>query len=104
MDSAWDAVRVKVRRRTTFSWTIDLNCSQNHLRLTVQRLGQLQDKKDSLAKITKRDIATVLQQGNIALARLKAQNLMKEDAAADLLEILEMYCGVVIEHFSELEK
>jgi hypothetical protein len=49
------------------------------LRLTSQRLGQLQEKKDSKASITRRDIATVLQQGNVGLARAKAQNLIQED-------------------------
>ncbi|EJD05841.1 uncharacterized protein FOMMEDRAFT_139174 [Fomitiporia mediterranea MF3/22] len=83
----WDPVRVKTQ-----------------LRLTAQRLGQLQDKKDSLAHITSRDIATLLGRRNVSLARAKAQNLMKEDAVSNAMEVLEMYCGVVLERFAELEK
>ncbi|KAJ6596779.1 regulator of Vps4 activity in the MVB pathway-domain-containing protein [Mycena vulgaris] len=74
------------------------------LRLTSQRLGQLQEKKDSKASITRRDIATVLQQGNVGLARAKAQNLIQEDVAGDLLEILEMHVGVLLEHFTEIDQ
>ncbi|KAJ7452536.1 regulator of Vps4 activity in the MVB pathway-domain-containing protein [Mycena galericulata] len=74
------------------------------LRLTSQRLGQLQEKKDSKASITRRDIATLLQQGNIALARAKAQNLIQEDVSGDLLEILEMHIGVLLEHFNEIDQ
>ncbi|KAF8212364.1 regulator of Vps4 activity in the MVB pathway-domain-containing protein [Mycena galopus ATCC 62051] len=74
------------------------------LRLTSQRLGQLQEKKDSKASITRRDIATVLQQGNVGLARAKAQNLIQEDVAGDLLEILEMHIGVLLEHFNEIDQ
>ncbi|KAJ7685069.1 regulator of Vps4 activity in the MVB pathway-domain-containing protein [Mycena polygramma] len=74
------------------------------LRLTSQRLGQLQEKKDSKASITRRDIATLLQQGNVGLARAKAQNLIQEDVSGDLLEILEMHIGVMLEHFTELDQ
>ncbi|KAJ7098032.1 regulator of Vps4 activity in the MVB pathway-domain-containing protein [Mycena belliarum] len=74
------------------------------LRLTSQRLGQLQEKKDSKASITRRDIATLLQQGNVGLARAKAQNLIEEDVSGDLLEILEMHIGVLLEHFSEVDQ
>ncbi|EIN07452.1 hypothetical protein PUNSTDRAFT_144929 [Punctularia strigosozonata HHB-11173 SS5] len=84
--STWDATRVKAQ-----------------LRLTAQRLGQLQDKKDSQGQITRRDIATLLQQGQVALARTKAQKLAREDALEVLLQVLEMHIGVILEHFSELE-
>ncbi|KAJ6630677.1 regulator of Vps4 activity in the MVB pathway-domain-containing protein [Mycena sp. CBHHK59/15] len=74
------------------------------LRLTSQRLGQIQEKKDSKASISRRDIATLLQQGNIGLARAKAQNLIQEDVSGDLLEILEMHIGVLLEHFTEIDQ
>ncbi|KAJ7285961.1 regulator of Vps4 activity in the MVB pathway-domain-containing protein [Mycena rebaudengoi] len=74
------------------------------LRLTSQQLGQLQSKKDSKGSITRRDIATLLQQGNIGLARAKAQNLIQEDVSGDLLEMLEMHVGVLLEHFSEIDQ
>ena len=57
-----------------------------------------------MAPIISRDIATLLGQRNVSLARAKALNLLKEDAAADVMEVLEMYCSVVQERFSELEK
>lgn len=75
---------------------------KDQLKLTAQRLGQLQDKKDSGAQITRRDIATLLQQNNVSLARLKAHKLIREDAAADLLEVLEMYCGVLLQRVADL--
>jgi hypothetical protein len=77
--------------------------SKAQLRLTAQRLGQLQDKKDSQGQITRRDIATLLQQNQIALARTKAQKLAREDALEVLLQVLEMHIGVILEHFGELE-
>ncbi|KAF9242094.1 regulator of Vps4 activity in the MVB pathway-domain-containing protein [Melanogaster broomeanus] len=75
----------------------------NLLRTTSQRLGQLQERKDSQGQLTRRDIATLLTQGNLALARAKAANLIQEDVMGDLLEELEMLVGVVGSHAGELE-
>lgn len=77
---------------------------QTQMRLTAQRLGQLQDRMDSQAQITQRDIATLLQQGNVALARAKAQKLMRDDVKGDLMQTLEMHIGVILGHLNELER
>ncbi|CDO72881.1 hypothetical protein BN946_scf185002.g66 [Trametes cinnabarina] len=87
MAAQWEAGRVKAL-----------------LRLTAQRLGQLQDRLESQAQITQRDIATLLQQGNIALARAKAQKQTREDIKSDLLQTLEMHVGVILGHLNELER
>ncbi|KAG7452620.1 uncharacterized protein BT62DRAFT_925178 [Guyanagaster necrorhizus] len=81
----------------------DPNAVKYQLRLTGQRLGQLQERNDSKSSITRRDISTLLQQGDIVLARAKAQKLIEEDAAGDVLEMLAMYSGLLLEHFHELE-
>jgi hypothetical protein len=72
--------------------------------VTAQRLGQLQERKDSESQVIRKDIATLLQQGNVGLARAKAQNLIHEDAVGDLLEALEMHVGLIVEHFSEIKE
>ena len=59
---------------------------------------------DSQAQITQRDIATLLYQGNVALARAKAQKLIREDVKSDLLQTLEMHIGVILGHLNELER
>ena len=59
---------------------------------------------DSQGQITRRDIATLLQQGNVGLARAKAQKLIREDIYGDLLQTLEMLVGVILEHISELDR
>ncbi|KAI0327171.1 hypothetical protein GY45DRAFT_1327991 [Cubamyces sp. BRFM 1775] len=87
MTAQWESGRVKAQ-----------------LRLTAQRLGQIQDRLESQAQITQRDIATLLQQGNIALARAKAQKQMREDIRSNLLQIFEMHVGVILGHLNELER
>lgn len=74
------------------------------LRSTSQRLGQIQERIDSQGQITRRDIATLLQQNNTALARAKAQNLIQDDAKGDLLEMVEMHVSMIIEYLGELDE
>ncbi|KAJ3796720.1 regulator of Vps4 activity in the MVB pathway-domain-containing protein [Lentinula aff. detonsa] len=81
----------------------ELTSAKAQLRLASQRLGHLQEKNDSRGSITRRDIATLLQQGNAGLARVKAQNLYQDDIQGDAFEVLEMHVGVVLEHILELE-
>ncbi|KAH8833858.1 regulator of Vps4 activity in the MVB pathway-domain-containing protein [Flagelloscypha sp. PMI_526] len=87
MDSDWDSTATKAL-----------------LRSASQRLGQLQSQKDSKAAITRRDIATLLRNGDVALARAKGHNLVLEDTMSDLLEVLGMYLGVVLEHFKSVDQ
>ncbi|KAI0692386.1 regulator of Vps4 activity in the MVB pathway-domain-containing protein [Cytidiella melzeri] len=87
MTTSWDSTRIKAQ-----------------LRLTAQRLGQLQDKIDSQGQITRRDIAYLLQQRNVAIARAKVQKLIRDDVYEDLLQTLEMLVGVLLEHAGELER
>ncbi|KAK7054990.1 hypothetical protein VNI00_003453 [Paramarasmius palmivorus] len=84
MAAAWDVASVKALLRTT-----------------SQRLGQLQDKNDAKANSTRREIATLLQQGNLGAARTKAQELMHEDAMGNVLEMLEMHVGMILERLAE---
>jgi hypothetical protein len=85
------------------SWGLTLSAFQAQLRLTAQRLGQLQSKQDSAGQITRRDIGTLLGQGNVPLARAKAQKLIRDEALADVFETLEMHVGTLLERFAELE-
>ncbi len=103
--SGWDATRVKVRHHSCIliRGADLLTTMQSQLRRTAQRLGQVQYKLDAQGQITGKDIAILLQQGNVALARAKAQKLVREDIYGDLLQTLEMLIGVISEHVGEME-
>ena len=77
---------------------------QAQLRLTAQRLGFLQDKQEAQAQITRKDIVILLQQGNVSIARAKAQKLMREDIVGDLYQSMEMHVGVILGHLGEFER
>jgi hypothetical protein len=54
--------------------------------------------------LTRADIATLIQQGNVLLAREKAEKLIQEDGFNDVLEVVEVELGVILERFQELEE
>ncbi|KAF8628463.1 hypothetical protein AX15_003975 [Amanita polypyramis BW_CC] len=77
--------------------------AEEQLRLTSQRLRQLQDRKNAHSSNLRRNIAKLLRQRNIWLARARVQDLLVEESFIDLLERLQMYIGVLLEHFNELD-
>jgi hypothetical protein len=54
--------------------------------------------------LTRADITTLVQQGNVLLAREKAEKLIQEEGFNDVLEAVEMQLGVILERFQELEE
>jgi len=74
------------------------------LRLSVQRLRILQQKKEAQAKSSRRDIASLLERGKIETARVKVENIINEDIHVELLELLELYCELLIARFGLLDQ
>ncbi|KAL1762528.1 DUF292-domain-containing protein [Schizophyllum commune] len=74
------------------------------LRLSVQRLRSLQQKKEAQAKATRRDIATLLERGKVETARIKTEAVINEDIYMELLELLELYCELVHVRFGILDQ
>ncbi|KAJ3551433.1 hypothetical protein NP233_g13082 [Leucocoprinus birnbaumii] len=74
------------------------------LRLSIQRLRTLQQKKEAQAKASRRDIATLLERGKVETARIKVEGLINEDIHVELLELLELYCELLTSRFTILEQ
>ncbi|RPD65062.1 DUF292-domain-containing protein [Lentinus tigrinus ALCF2SS1-6] len=74
------------------------------LRLGVQRLRTLQEKKNAQAKASRRDIAMLLEKNRIETARIKTENIINEDIYVELLELLELYCELLIARFGLLDQ
>jgi len=73
-------------------------------RLGVQRLRTLQEKKGAQAKASRRDIALLLEKNKLETARVKVENIINEDIYVELLELLELYCEVLIARFGLLDQ
>ncbi|KZT72956.1 DUF292-domain-containing protein [Daedalea quercina L-15889] len=74
------------------------------LRLAIQRLRTLQEKKGAQAKAARRDIAVLLEKGKLETARIKVENIIHEDIYVELLELLELYCELLHARFSLLDQ
>lgn len=74
------------------------------LRLSVQRLRTLQQKKEAQAKASRRDIAFLLEKGKIETARVKVETIINEDIHVELLELLELYCELLLARFGLLDQ
>ncbi|CAE6367482.1 unnamed protein product [Rhizoctonia solani] len=73
------------------------------LRLAVQRLRMVQQKQEALAKQARRDIATLIEKGKLETARIKVENIINEDIHNELLELLELYCELLVARFGLLD-
>lgn len=88
----------------------------------MQRLRTLQEKKEAQAKAARRDIATLLERGKAETARIKVESsnsyfrlisvsisyrtllVINEDIHLELLELLELYCELLIARFGLVEQ
>ncbi|KAF8600869.1 DUF292-domain-containing protein [Ceratobasidium sp. AG-I] len=73
------------------------------LRLAVQRLRMVQQKQEALAKTARRDIATLVEKGKLETARVRVEHTINEDIRVELLELLELYCELLIARFGLLD-
>ncbi|KZT56118.1 DUF292-domain-containing protein [Calocera cornea HHB12733] len=82
----WNGVRAKVQ-----------------LRLAVQRLRTTQEKLTAMQKSSRRDIASLIERQKLETARIKVESLIHEDVYIELLELLELYCELLIARFGMLD-
>lgn len=69
---------------------VSLICDQVQIRLSIQRLRTLQEKRLAIAKSSRREIADLVQKGRVETARLRVEGLIQDDIYVELLEVLEV--------------
>jgi len=74
------------------------------LNIAVQRLRNLQQKKEAQAKTARREIATLIENKKLEKARVKVENIINDDINVELLELLELYCELLIARFGLLDQ
>ncbi|KAF7337604.1 hypothetical protein MSAN_02233700 [Mycena sanguinolenta] len=90
------------------------------LRLSVQRLRTLQQKKEAQAKASRRgpqppsfplilligaaDVVSLLERGKTETARIKVETIINEDIHIELLELLELYSELLLARFGLLDQ
>jgi vacuolar protein sorting-associated protein IST1 len=66
------------------------------LKLAISRLRMVQQKDTALAKQQRRSMAQLLEQGKDESAKIRVENIIRSDIDTELLEILELYCELLL--------
>lgn len=74
-----------------------------HLKLAISRLRIVQQKDTAIAKQQRRDMAQLLEQGKLESARIRVENIIRSDLTTELLEILELYCELLLARVGLME-
>jgi vacuolar protein sorting-associated protein IST1 len=71
--------------------------------LAVQRLRTTQEKKESLTKSSRREIATLIEKGKLEKAKIRVEGLISDEIYLELLELMELYCELLLARFGLVE-
>jgi vacuolar protein sorting-associated protein IST1 len=73
------------------------------LKLAVNRLKLLQQKKSALNQAARKEIADLLGKGKDESARIRVENIIREDLTVEALELMELYTETLLARFGLLE-
>ncbi|KAL8783831.1 MAG: hypothetical protein Q9213_004377 [Squamulea squamosa] len=73
------------------------------LKLSISRLRMVQQKDTAIAKQQRRQMAHLLEQGKEESARIRVENIIRSDITTELLEVLELYCELLLARIGLLE-
>ncbi|KAK5017466.1 regulator of Vps4 activity in the MVB pathway-domain-containing protein [Cryomyces antarcticus] len=73
------------------------------LKLSISRLRMTQQKDSAIAKQQRRAMAQLLEQGKDESAHIRVENIIRSDLTTELLEILELYCELLLARAGLLE-
>lgn len=80
-----------------------INKLKVQLKLSIARLRMVQAKDTAVAKQQRRAMAQLLEQGKEESARIRVENIIRSDLTTELLEILELYCELLLARVGLLE-
>ncbi|CDK26834.1 unnamed protein product [Kuraishia capsulata CBS 1993] len=64
--------------------------------MAISRLRLAQTKKTAITKQQRRQMAELLQQGKEESAKIRVENIIRDDMLIELLEYLELYCELLL--------
>eukprot|EP00053_Salpingoeca_punica_P009921 m.89251 g.89251 ORF g.89251 m.89251 type:complete len:412 (+) comp15217_c0_seq1:87-1322(+) len=73
------------------------------LKLVITRLQMLQKKRENMGLTDRRQIADLLKRKKDELARIKVEQVIRDDYLVEAMEILEMYCTLLSTRFGLIE-
>ncbi|PAV64442.1 hypothetical protein WR25_07029 [Diploscapter pachys] len=88
----------------SISWGPQLPKLKTNLRLAINRLKLIEKKKTELAMKARTEIADYISQNKPDRARIRVEHIIREDYLVEALEILEMYCDLLLARFGLIEQ
>ncbi|KAI5953165.1 IST1 [Candida jiufengensis] len=67
-----------------------------NLKMALSKINFTKDKKIALTKQQRRQLAELLNQRKESSAKIKVENIIRDDIYIELLEILELYCELLL--------
>ncbi|XP_036131692.1 IST1 homolog isoform X4 [Molossus molossus] len=74
-----------------------------NLRLVINRLKLLEKKKTELTQKARKEIADYLAAGKDERARIRVEHIIREDYLVEAMEILELYCDLLLARFGLIQ-
>ncbi|KRF84226.1 IST1 homolog isoform X3 [Drosophila virilis] len=87
-----------------FSSGPNYNKLKTNLRLAQNRLKLLEKKKAELTQKSRKEIADYLATGKIERARIRVEHIIREDYLVEAMEIVEMYCDLLLARFGLIQQ
>eukprot|EP00045_Choanoeca_perplexa_P000404 m.14394 g.14394 ORF g.14394 m.14394 type:complete len:368 (+) comp10269_c0_seq2:69-1172(+) len=67
-----------------------------NLKLAITRLGMLQKKNQNQGVLNRKAVAELLKKERVELARIRTEQVIRDDFYMEALEILELYCSLLL--------
>ena len=80
------------------------NKLKTNLQLSIQRLKLLEKKKTELALKARKGIGAFIINNKVDRARIRVEHIIREDYTVEALEIIEMYCDLLLARFGLIEQ
>jgi vacuolar protein sorting-associated protein IST1 len=77
---------------------------KTHLRLAINRLKLLEKKKTELAQKARKEIADYIAAGKSERAKIRVEQIIREDYLVEAMEIVEMYCDLILARFGLVQQ
>ncbi|KAJ3346144.1 hypothetical protein HDU83_003349 [Entophlyctis luteolus] len=77
---------------------------QVQIKLAINRLKLQQQKKTAYNQSARKEIAMLLEQGKDDSARVRVEHIIREDFNIEAMEIIELYCEMLLARFGLLEQ
>nr|CAG8590279.1 15143_t:CDS:2 [Entrophospora candida] len=74
------------------------------LKLAINRIKLAQQKKNVSSKLQRKEIATLLENNKVESARIRVEGIIHDDYYVEAMEVLELYCELLIARFGLLEQ